>query len=68
MVRCNEGDAGDMGSILHQKDSLKEGMASHSSILAGKVPWMEEPSDYSPQSGKESDTTEATQTCNNELS
>ena len=28
---------------LGQEDSLEEGMATHSSILAWKIPWMEEP-------------------------
>ena len=28
---------------LHQKDSLEEGMATHSSILAWRIPWTEEP-------------------------
>ena len=28
---------------LHQEDSLEEGMATHSSILAWEVPWTEEP-------------------------
>ena len=28
---------------LGQKDSLEEGMATHSSILAWKIPWIEEP-------------------------
>ena len=28
---------------LDQEDPLKEGMATHSSILACKVPWTEEP-------------------------
>ena len=29
---------------LGQKDPLEEGTATHSSILAWKIPWMEEPS------------------------
>ena len=29
---------------LGQEDALEEGMASHSSILAWKIPWTEEPS------------------------
>ena len=37
------GDSGDMGSILDQKDTLMEGMATHSSILAWRIPWTEEP-------------------------
>ena len=28
---------------MSQEDSLEEGMAPHSSILAGKIPWTEEP-------------------------
>ena len=28
---------------LGQKDPLEEGKAAHSSILAGKIPWTEEP-------------------------
>ena len=28
---------------LDQKDSLEEGMATHSSILAWRIPWTEEP-------------------------
>ena len=41
-------------------------MATNSSILAGEVPWSEEPG---PRGHKESDTTEATEhTCMNETS
>ena len=29
---------------LGREDSLEEGMATHSSILAWKIPWTEEPS------------------------
>ena len=28
---------------LSREDPLEEGMATHSSILAGKIPWTEEP-------------------------
>ena len=35
--------AGDVGLILDQEDPLKEGMATHSSILAWRIPWTEEP-------------------------
>ena len=28
---------------LGQEDPLEEGMATHSSIVAGKIPWTEEP-------------------------
>ena len=43
---CNAGDAGDVGSITgwgSGEDPLEEGMATHSSILAWKIPWTEEP-------------------------
>ena len=33
---------------LRQEDPLEEGMATHSSILARKMPWTEELADYSP--------------------
>ena len=32
-----------MGSILGQEDPLEEGMATHSSIVAWRIPWTEEP-------------------------
>ena len=38
----NAGDAGDVGS-LGQEDPLEWEMATHSSILAWKIPWTEEP-------------------------
>ena len=38
---------------LGQEDSLEEGMATHSSILAWRIPWVEEPGRlYSPQGHK----------------
>ena len=30
--------------FLHQEDSLEKGMAPHSSIIAWRIPWTEEPS------------------------
>ena len=36
-------DAGDTGSILGWEDPLEKEMATHSSTLAWKIPWMEEP-------------------------
>ena len=35
--------AGDMGSIPGWEDALEEGMATHFSILAWRIPWTEEP-------------------------
>ena len=40
---CNAGDTGDMGSISGQEDSLEKEMATHSSILARRISWTEEP-------------------------
>ena len=37
------GSTGDAGSIPGQKDPLEEEIATHSSILAWKIPWTEEP-------------------------
>ena len=59
---------GDIGSIPvsgrspGQEDPLKEETASHSSILAWKIPGKEELVVYSPESRKESDTTEQVST------
>ena len=48
-----------MGSrSLGREDSLEEGMATHSNILAERIPWTEEPAGL--ESHKELDTTEAT--------
>ena len=44
---------------LGQQDSLEEGMGTHSSILAWKIPWTERSlMGYSPWGRKESDMTE----------
>ena len=40
---ANVGDTGDVGSIHGWEDPLEEEMANHSSTLAGKSPWTEEP-------------------------
>ena len=41
-------NAGDPGSSLGRKDPLEEGMAIHSSILAWKILWTEEPGGLQP--------------------
>ena len=46
---------------LVREDPVEEGMATHSSILAGRIPWTEDLAGYSPWSHKGLDTTEATQ-------
>ena len=33
---------------LGQEDSLEKGMATHSSILAWRIPWTEEPGELQP--------------------
>ena len=42
---CN---AGDLGLTPGQEDALKKGMATHSSILASRIPWTEEPGGLQP--------------------
>ena len=49
---------GDLGSTPGSGGSPGEGMATHSSILAWRIPWTEEPGGYSPWGRIESDTTE----------
>ena len=39
---ANAGDLRDAGSIPGSEDSLEEGMATHSSFLAWRIPWIEE--------------------------
>ena len=46
-------NAGDLG----QEDPLKEGMATHSSVLAWKIPWSEEFGGLQSMGLQESDTT-----------
>ena len=41
---ANAGDVIDAGSIPRSGRSLEEGIATHSSILAWRIPWAEEPS------------------------
>ena len=40
--------AGDLGSILGWEDPLEEGVATHSSILAWRIPQTEEPGGLQP--------------------
>ena len=39
---ANAGDIRDSGSIPGLEDPLEEGMATHSSMLAWRIPWTEE--------------------------
>ena len=34
---------GDLGLIFNQEDPLEKGMATHSSTLAWRIPWTQEP-------------------------
>ena len=45
---------------LGQEDPLDEGMATHSSILAWRIPWTDEPGGLQSLGCKESDMTEET--------
>ena len=45
-ARANAEEQGMWFPSLDQEDCLNEGMATHSSILAWKVPWTEEPGGY----------------------
>ena len=49
----------DPGPSLGAEEPLEEGMATHSSILAWRLPGTEEPVGYSPYSCRKSITTEA---------
>ena len=40
---ANAGDTRDAGQSLGWEDPLEKGMAAHSSILAWRIPWTEEP-------------------------
>ena len=43
---------------LARENPLEKGMATHSSFLAWRIPWPEEPGGLQPMGHKESDTTE----------
>ena len=43
MVKSPPANAGDVRDARGQEDPLEEGMATHSSILAWRIPWTEEP-------------------------
>ena len=44
--------------FLGREHPLEEGMATHSSPLAWRLPWTEEPGELSPRGRKDSDSTE----------
>ena len=59
MVKNPPGNAGDAGLIPGSGRPLKKEMATHSSILAWRIPWTKE-SGYSPWGHRELDMTETT--------
>ena len=54
---ANAGDTRDVDSILGWGRYPRGGMATHTSILDWKIPWTEEPVDYSSTGHKELDMT-----------
>ena len=40
---ANAGDVGDIVRSLGQEDPLEEGLETHSTVLAWRIPWREEP-------------------------
>ena len=57
-VKASACNVGDLGSILGQEDPLEKEMATHSSILAWRIPWREELGGLQSTGRRESDTTE----------
>ena len=51
-------NAGDVGWIPGREDPLEKQMATHSSILAWRIPWTEEPGRLRSMGLQESDMTE----------
>ena len=49
MVKNLPANSGDMALILGREDPLEEEMAAHSSILAWRILWTEEPGGLSPR-------------------
>ena len=43
---------------MDQEEPMEKEMATHSSILAWRIPWIEEPAELHPWGHKESDSTE----------
>ena len=55
---ANAGDKEPRVRTLGQEDPLEEGVAAHSSILAWRIPWTEEPGGLQSMGHKESDMPE----------
>jgi len=56
VVKNPHANAGDLGSIPGLGRSPEKGMATHSSILAWRIPWTEEPGGLQSMGHKELDT------------
>ena len=58
MVKCVPTTRETWVQFLGQEDLLEKEMATHSSILAWKIPWMEDPGRLQSRGCNELDTTE----------
>ena len=58
MVKKSACNTGDPGSIPGSGGSLEKGKATHSSVLAWRIPWTGEPGGSSPLGHKELNMTE----------
>ena len=54
---CQQGTEETWVRSLGQEDPLEEAMATHSSILAWRIPWTEDPGGQQSMASQESDTT-----------
>ena len=57
-VKASAWNEGDPGSIPGSGRSPGEGTATHSSVLAWRIPWTEEPAGYMALGSQDSDTTQ----------
>ena len=55
---ANAGDIRNAGSIPGREDLLERGMATHSSILAWRIPWTERPGKLQSMGSQKLDTTQ----------
>ena len=58
MIKKSACNAGDLVWILEMERSLEKGIATHSSILAWRIPWKKSQEGYCPWSHKELDMTD----------
>ena len=60
VVKNSSPNAGDLGSVLSWEEPLEEDIATHSSVLAWRIPWTEKLSGLQSMGNKELDSTAAT--------